>query len=203
MATREVLQGLLDVGWTKSRIAKKLGIDSSTLSQVASGKKPGRNLESPLMRLASGQDVGERERRKTKSGEPARVRQPSSKKLTQKRLIKTADGRIKFAAPTSLPYVAARRLGEIAQGGGKVSVRIVLRGGSEMVLFSRGGEYAARLEHRWAVFVDQNPGRDFFDFVVDLFNETIQNVNGESRPITEIDIQSVGFAVIYPDLAKR
>lgn len=198
MATaKELLSDLLSSGQTKAAIARKLKINSSTLSQIEKGKKPGRNLIEPLQALKSTGKATERERRKTKSGELAKVRR--SKQPAKAKLIKT-DGRIKYAPPTSLPYVAERRLNEIAEFGGKVSIKVVLKSGIEATLFLRGGEYAARLQHRWAVMKDQDSSKDFFDFIVEVFNETIKNVAGSSRPISRSELASVGYVAIYPDL---
>ena len=61
-------------GWTEARIAKAVGRDSSLISQISRGNKPGNNLRESLSKLASGKPVPVPSRRTTKSGSKARVR---------------------------------------------------------------------------------------------------------------------------------
>ena len=75
MASRDLIEGLLAQGYTYSSIGKAIDRDSSLVSQVAKGKKPGRNLEASLEALLkSGLVETLPPRRTTRSGTQARVR---------------------------------------------------------------------------------------------------------------------------------
>ncbi len=187
---KELIDSLLARGVKKSEIAKKLGIDSSTISQIEKGKKPGRNLIEPLRAIAQKRaTIPPREIRKTKSGEVAKVRK--SKKVSAPALKRDKLGRIKIAPVTSLPYVAERRLKELAEAGAKVSIRLRFGDGTEKVLFARGGEFASRLLKSFL-----NSGQKFFDWLSDEASDQLGRQSYGDIDFSD-DIEGVGYLAIY------
>lgn len=200
MATaRELIGDLLASGWTKAEIARKLGRNSSTLSQVEKGKKPGANLVAPLEALKNkATSIPKPEQRKTKGGEVAKVRK--STKPPAPRLKRDGDGRIKLAPPTEKEYVALRRLKDIADDGGKVSIRLVFAGGREKVLYERGGEYAQKLVYQF-----ENSGLSFFDWLSEKWIESTEQrygIDAEKIERSESPV-AVGFLAIYTAAEAR
>jgi len=89
-----LIEQLVKRGMVKARIADALGVNSSLVSQIVKGAKPGANLVEPLRALsrltgagvvpstraealAVGQLIPAAQRRTTRTGQPARVRQSS------------------------------------------------------------------------------------------------------------------------------
>src|SRR5262245_57685055 len=91
-SSKDVIGRLLGMGLKKADIAKQLKIDSSTISQLEKGKKPGANLTADLLKIereVSGAESPrqaikavdvEPPRRLAKSGEIARVRESAAVK---------------------------------------------------------------------------------------------------------------------------
>lgn len=193
MATaQQLIRELVASGLNKSQIAKRLGRDSSLIGQIEKGKKPGRNLVEPLQAIKRGASKAEAERRKAKTGEAAKVRQSKTNK--PKTLKRDTQGRIRIAEPTDKEYVALRRLREIAEAGGKVSIQLRFADGKQSVLFERGGQYASTILYQY-----ENSGQSFFEF---LKNERIEFVAGRYGQDEElIDLSespvAVGFIAVY------
>lgn len=194
---KALIGSLLSQGYKKAEIARKLGIDSSTITQIEKGKKPGRNLVEPLRAIAEKREsIPQREIRKTKLGAPAKVRQ--SKKAPASKLKRDSQGRVKIAEPTTQQAAALRRLRQIADAGGKVSVVLVFPGGQKKILYQRGGEYAARLLNQF-----ENSGMGFFEWFGEKTVEFVGQQYGidaekyiyEQRPV------AVGYVAIYGDAA--
>lgn len=134
---KDTINKLKAGGMSYSEIGRKLGRDSSLISQIARGKKKGGNLESSLEDLAEKRaTVREPARRVAKSGEPAKVRRSSK---APKGLLKDKKGRIKRAPESSRESVFTDRLDRIARAGGKVSFKVKFKDGSESHVFKRGG----------------------------------------------------------------
>lgn len=77
MASRDLIEALKAQGYTNASIGRAIERDSSLVSQIAKGKKPGRNLEAALEGLLrSGLVESPPPRRITRSGAQARVRRP-------------------------------------------------------------------------------------------------------------------------------
>jgi transcriptional regulator len=73
-SSSESIAKLRASGQSFASIGRALGRDSSLISQIARGKKPGANLSKALNALASGKKIKAPERRKTKSGQTVKVR---------------------------------------------------------------------------------------------------------------------------------
>lgn len=190
MATAQsLIRDLVASGLNKSQIARRLGRDSSLIGQIEKGKKPGRNLVEPLEAIKRGAAKAQPERRKTKSGEAAKVRQ--SKTLKVKTLKRDSQGRIKLAEPTDKEYVSVRRLREIAGAGGKVSIRLTFPDGTTKVLYQRGGEYAATLLYQY-----ENSGQSFFEFLGEKAEEFAERQYSGIGDFLESPV-AVGFIAIY------
>lgn len=131
-------------GLSYSEIGRRVGRDSSLISQIARGKKPGKNLEGALDAIAEKRAmVPTPERRKTKAGSFAQVRKAKPSAVRPARLIKDKQGRILFAPFSEKQFVSERRLSEIAAAGGKVSFRVRFEDGTEK-LINKSGIYAQR-----------------------------------------------------------
>jgi len=193
MATAQsLIRELIASGLNKSQIARRLGRDSSLIGQIEKGKKPGRNLVEPLEAIKRGAAKAQPERRKTKSGEAAKVRE--SKAAKPKTLKRDSQERIKIAEPTKKEYVAVRRLKEIAEAGGKVSIQLVFADGRQSVLYQKGGEYASRLVYRF-----ENSDQSFFEFLTEERLETISARYGQEAEVVDLSESpvAVGFIAIY------
>ena len=138
MAARDTINQLKAGGMSYSEIARKLGRDSSLISQIARGKKQGKNLEGALDDIKEKRSVREPERRKTKGGETAKVRKAKPTAARPAKLIKDKRGRIIFAPPTEKPSVTEKRLSRIATDGGRVSFRVTFEDGTEKLIFKIG-----------------------------------------------------------------
>lgn len=121
--SQAIIERLLDLpGVTKAKIARALGRDSSTISQIEAGKKPGANLAADLLKLerdlagesAPGEAIKEIEleppARLTREGELAAVRQ----------------SRADIEAQAEADRAAARHV-EIA-GAGESGMTVTIRG---------------------------------------------------------------------------
>src|SRR5215210_4966910 len=96
MASKDLINQLKAGGMSYAEIGRKLGRDSSLISQIARGKKKGSNLEASLEDIKEKRSVKEPERRVNKqTGKPQALRK--SKQSTPKGLIKDKKGRLKFA----------------------------------------------------------------------------------------------------------
>lgn len=199
MATaKELIDRLVKSGITKAEIARRVGRDSSLISQIEKGKKPGSNLVEPLRAIVEKRAVPKPVARLTKAGKPAKVRR--GKGASKPELRRDSNGRIKIAPPTKLEHVAVRRLTEIANAGGKVSIRLVFAGSRESVLFERGGEYASRLLAQYL-----KSGQGFFDWLAERRFEVVEaryGVDAEKIDLTEPP-QAVGFLAIYTAAEAR
>lgn len=199
MATaKELIDRLVKSGITKAEIARRVGRDSSLISQIEKGKKPGSNLVEPLQAIVEKRSVPKPVARLTKAGRPAKVRRGKGKAVPS--LRRDSRGRIKIAPPTSLPHVALRRLTEIASAGGRVSIRLNFPGGREVILFERGGEYASRL---LASF--HSSGQTFFEWLGEKRVEVFEQRYGVDAEVVEFDErpESVGFIAIYTAAEAR
>lgn len=141
--SKDIINSLKAGGMSYNQIAQKLGRDSSLISQIARGKKPGKNLEASLRDISEKKaTVKEPARRLAKSGEVAKVRK--SAKPASGKLLKDKQGRIKFAPSSSREQTFVNRLSNIATAGGKVSFRVKFKDGSEDHIFRKGGIFAQR-----------------------------------------------------------
>lgn len=192
---KTLIDSLLSQGLKKSQIAKRLGIDSSTITQVERGKKPGRNLIEPLRAIAEKREaVPARQVRQTKSGEPARVRQ-SKKPTAPKTLKRDSAGRIKIAEETRQAAAAVRRLEQIAADGGRVTLIVRMDDGTVRRVFDRGGEYAARLATDY-----RQSGERFFGWLTEIVAEQLgRQYSGQS--FDEVSVVGVAYLAIYGDAA--
>lgn len=85
--SRDIIGRILGMGVNKSEIARSLGIDSSTITQIEKGNKPGANLTADLARIERELAGAEKPKeaiadihleppkRLTREGEPVRVRE--------------------------------------------------------------------------------------------------------------------------------
>ena len=73
-SARELIDRLHNNGLSYSEIGRRIGRDSSLVSQIARGKKPGTNLVGGLESIAGGASKATPPRRITASGAPAKVR---------------------------------------------------------------------------------------------------------------------------------
>lgn len=197
-SAKELIGKLVASGLSKAEISRRVGRNSSLISQVEKGKKPGSNLVEPLQAILEKRAVPKPVARLTKAGKPARVRRGKGKAAPS--LRRDSRGRIKIAPPTSLPHVALRRLTEIAEAGGKVSIRLNFPGEREVVLFERGGEYASRL---LASF--HSSGQTFFEWLGEKRVEVFEQRYGVEAETVEFDErpESVGFLAIYTAAEAR
>lgn len=130
-SAKDIIGRLVSGGAKKSDIAKAFGIDSSTITQIEKGKKPGANLAAPLMelerRVAAGESIKEvqidRPKRVTKSGEVAKVRKSKADKERE-----AEEARRKAEEERAARELAAKRaeLEGAAAGGITVTVSGVL-----------------------------------------------------------------------------
>lgn len=92
LSAQKQIERLIEKGMSRAGIARAVGRDSSLISQIERGKKPGKNLEPALRELnrlnaKAREKAGEGkrelkekpERRVTKEGKPVKVRQPKQK----------------------------------------------------------------------------------------------------------------------------
>lgn len=193
-SAKELIEKLIASGMSKAEISRRVGRNSSLVSQIEKGKKPGSNLVEPLQAMLEKRAVPKPIARLTKAGKPARVRRGKGKAAPS--LRRDSRGRIKIAPPTSLPHVALRRLTEIAEAGGKVSIQVKLarirlyhesedRLNYTYTLYSNGGEYASRLLHDWSN-----------NFLLELIRARPEVVSAEG-------VLSVGFLAIYTAAEAR
>lgn len=195
MASRDLINQLKAGGMSYSEIGRKLGRDSSLISQIARGKKQGKNLETSLEDIRDKRAVKEPERRVNKqTGKPQALRK--SKSATPKGLLKDKKGRIKFAAESAREKVLLDRLDKIARDGGKVSFRVtyVDSDGEQRtaVLFGRGGMFAQSVFQELRYF-----GGTAFQWIAEKLSE--QRGNGSSSSdLLDVDyVESVGINVVY------
>lgn len=192
---KTLIDSLLSQGLKKSQIAKRLGIDSSTITQIERGKKPGRNLVEPLRAIAEKREaVPARQVRQTKFGAPARVRQ-SKKSPTAKTssLKRDSAGRLKIAEETRQAAAAVRRLEQIAAAGGRVTLIVTFDDGTVRRVFDRGGEYAARLATDF-----RQSGQRFFDWLTEIVTEQLER-QYSGRSFEESSVVGVAYLAVYGD----
>lgn len=187
----ELVNSLLSQGLTKSAIARRLGINSSTISQITAGKKPAKNLIEPLRAIAEQRaKIPERQVRQTKTGERARVRQSK----VARRSKTDSSGRLKIAEETRSASVAVRRLEKIAMAGGRVAMVLTFDDGGTQRIFDRGGEYAQRLVSDW-----RGSGQRFFDWLSELAESQLSR-QGYGQ-IVEPVVVGVAFVANYGEAA--
>lgn len=196
MATAlELVNSLLSQGLTKSAIARRLGINSSTISQITAGKKPAKNLIEPLTAIVEQRaSIPERQIRQTKTGERARVRQSEKTSAAVRKSKTDSAGRLKIADETRSASVAVRRLEKIAMSGGRVAMVLRFDDGGTQRIFDRGGEYAQRLVSDW-----RNSGQRFFDWLSELAESQLSR-QGYGR-IVEPVVVGVAFVANYGEAA--
>jgi len=196
MASKDLINQLKAGGMSYAEIGRKLGRDSSLISQIARGKKKGSNLEASLEDIKEKRSVKEPERRVNKqTGKPQALRK--SKQSTPKGLIKDKKGRLKFAPESARESVAVNRLEKIAGEGGKVSfiVTIINGDGEEQTvnLFDKNGMFAQRIFQEL-----RHTGQGLFDWLADKVSEIpVKVVGGKSELIDVAEILSVGIRAIY------
>jgi hypothetical protein len=138
-SAQETIKKLKADGMSYSEIGRKLGRDSSLISQIARGKKKGANLEGALDAIKEKKPMVPTPERRVnkKTGKPQSLRKS---KATAKpaRLLKDKFGRIKFAPMTEKAGVFERRLETIGRDGGRVSFRVRFEDGTEKLLFKSG-----------------------------------------------------------------
>ena len=196
--SQELIGRLLERGLTKAEIGRRLGRDSSLIGQVYAGKKPGSNLADSLQDLLDGKPVREPERRTDNAGKPRPVRK-SKKPVTQKRLLKDRQGRIKWAAESKLQHVLRDRLERVAKDGGKVSFQVTYFDTSGELqrgvkLYGRGGIYAQR-----AIYEMLNFPAGSFAWVKERLNEQLGNSSGNGSFPSVDKVVSVGLIAVYEE----
>lgn len=196
MATaRDLVNSLLSQGLTKSGIARRLGINSSTISQITAGKKPAKNLIEPLTAIVEQRaSIPERQIRQTKTGERARVRQSKKSAATVRKTKADSSGRLKIAEETRSASVAVRRLEKIAMAGGRVALVLTFDDGGTKRIFDRGGEYAQRLVADW-----RSSGQRFFDWLSELAESQLSRQG--YGIIAESVVVGVAFVANYGEAA--
>jgi hypothetical protein len=169
-------------GMSDSAIARAIGRDSSLISQISRGKKPGANLAPALKALSEGRKPRAPERRKTKTGERARTRGLS------KRTYEFASG--------SKNTLSALR--DRARKGASVSIMVRL---DEWRLSSKGGAHSEPYVYlykglvsaskvisdfeAWRADQDEGEPKTFEDFVREkLIDKTGNDDMGEIASIS-------------------
>lgn len=188
---QELILDLKAKGYSYARIGRELDRDSSLISQIARGKKPGSNLVSSLESVGKS-EVKKPERRVTKSGEVAKVRRPKPQAEKAKRLLKDKSGRIKFAPSSAKESVFLSRLEKIAEAGGKVSFRVTTASGGTFHLYSKGGIFAQQ-----AVYQALNWDAGAFDWLREKAQEQQGNGNSISNQIEIDEVVSVEIIAVY------
>lgn len=192
MATaKELIEDLKGQGWSNSRIAKALGRDSSTISQITrkNKPKPGANLVGPLQALLSGAEKVEPERRKTKSGAVAKVRKPAVEKVGE------ADKPLLVKAKPKSETAMMRELRGIAAEDGKLAIRVEFEAWQAYhdkeakpgtaVLFRHGGIKAAEMLDEMA-----RTGEGLSDWI-------LRQVEEQLKPEVMDGMGEIQFAVTY------
>lgn len=133
--TADIIGRILSFGVNKSEIARTLDIDSSTISQVMAGKKPGENLAAPLLELErklAGEQAPKEAikdyhldipRRLTREGAIARVRESSQEKAEREREEREAADR---RAEAERQAARDREFEAVMEGGMTVTVSGVM-----------------------------------------------------------------------------
>lgn len=196
--SRQIINELVAGGMSKSAIGRAIGRDSSLVSQISKGAKPGTNLRGALEQIQKGEKPSEPARRVNKAtGKPQAVRK--SKKAAQgspSKLLKDKFGRIKFAPESKRESVFADRMDKIARDGGKVSFRITYldSNGDEQQtkLFDKGGIYAQRYFQEARAL-----GVEGFAWILEKLEERGGNGNSSSNLLDVDMIVSVGITAIY------
>ena len=121
---------LLKKGFSQAEIARRVGRDSSLISQAARGKKPVENLLPALKALGSkktAKTVQPVSRRVTRAGVPVKVREPKWKREVQGVFDKK--GRLLSGSLDGVEKVDIRRmLAAIREAGGAVSFTMKAHG---------------------------------------------------------------------------
>ena len=191
MATaRELINSLKSKGKSYAEIGRALGRDSSLISQIARGKKPGANLVGSLQEFAGGKSKpASPQRRKKKSGELAAVRKPKIQRIGTPKKPLMAKASVKSERDLM------RELRQIAKQGGKVAIRVdyarlkvyrdkVAKAGTA-VLFRHGGIDADTILDEM-----RDTGESLEEY---LFRVTDEQLN----PDLAEDMGSIQFAVTY------
>lgn len=198
-SAKELINSLVSRGTKKSEIARKLGINSSTLSQIANDKKPGTNLVPALQSLNAGREAGDIERRKTKAGTPAKVRKPAAaENVIYDRKKRPQITKIKDTADDDSIKALLRR---IAKEKGKVTVSIKTKryeidngsdrrkGSGYLSLYSSRGQQQGRLQNPKALIdLIDNSEEGFTQFLIDEFEDSM---NAEIFDVEEVFINAV------------
>lgn len=146
-SSKELIGQLRETGWNFSKIGKALGRDSSLISQISAGKKPGRNLEASLRELLTGkkaEEIAKPERRKNKSGQTAKVRESAKAKAEReererKEREKAEAAARKEAERKQKAEESAQRRLERFDPGTRVVMYITTKSGRTITLGSNGG----------------------------------------------------------------
>ena len=197
-SAKDLIAKLVASGLTKAEISRRVGRNSSLITQIERGKKPGSNLVEPLAAILEKRPVPKPVARVTRSGAPAKVRK--GKAAAKPAIRRDSSGRIKIAPPTALDYVALRRLERIAGDGGKVSIRVVDAKGNESVLYSRGGQYASVSLRDF-----HNSGlATFKEYVAELLEMVAPSSPTGKEADTSLPSElSVGFIAVYTAAEAR
>jgi len=126
--SQDFVKSLLNKGMSRSQIGKALGRDSSLISQIEKGKKPGANLLSGLKELDS---LKAKERREVVKGSRPVESKPSRRQAK-------AGGEAKVRKPS--PLTAAKKELKGFSPDDKVVIYVNMKGvGKSVTLGSRGG----------------------------------------------------------------
>lgn len=192
---QELILELKQKGYSYAAIGRILDRDSSLISQIARGKKPGSNLVSGLESIGKQEaaTIKKPERRVTKSGEVAKVRKPTPAAAAKKsRLLKDKSGRIKFAPASTKESTFLSRLDKIAEAGGKVSFRLQTESGETFHLFRNGGIWAQKAQYEAL-----NWEAGAFDWLRTKAEEQQGNGNSISNQIEIGKVVSVEIIAVY------
>ena len=197
MASRELIEGLLAQGYTYSSIGKAIDRDSSLVSQVAKGKKPGRNLEASLEALLkSGLVETLPPRRTTRSGTQARVRKggPVSSGKAAKEIPGILDkkGRIIHAELDGLDAKDIwKMLSKIRKDGGVLAFTVTAHG------FKKYRQLAAGVVEGVRVFPDGIEATDFHLANGDIQSTLITYLIEEEGVEKVKSLSNIQMSVLY------
>ncbi len=196
MASRELIEELRSQGYSYSAIGKAIDRDASLVSQIAKGKKPGRNLEASLSGLLkSGLVETPAPRRTTKAGELARVRRGSPEKAKTKNAIPgilDKKGRIIHAELDSLSAKDIRRmLTKIRKDGGVLSFTVTAHG------YKKYRQLAAGTVEGVRVFPDGVEAGEFHLVNRDMQFTLIQYLMDEEGVEKVGSLSNVQMSVLY------
>lgn len=197
MASRDLIEALKAQGYTNASIGRALERDSSLISQIAKGKKPGRNLEASLDGLLrSGLVETLPPRRTTRSGAQARVRRPGEgakpKVKNQIPGIVDKQGRIIHAELDGLsPGDVRKMLAKIRKDGGVLSFTVTAVG------YKKYRQLAAGIVEGVRLFPDGLEAGEFHLRGGDLESALIDYLIEEEGVEKVKGLRSVQMAVLY------